>query len=62
MATPANSSQHELTELFSGIKYVSANIFFPKVCEIKLKMKEWREDENVTIREMSKAMIAKYDK
>lgn len=53
---------YELTELFSGTKYVSANIFFPKVCEIKLKMKEWREDENVTIREMSKAMIAKYDK
>ena len=29
---------YQLTTLFSGIKYVTANIFFPKVCEIKLKI------------------------
>ena len=29
---------YHLTELFYGTKYVTANIFFPKVCEIKLKI------------------------
>ncbi|CAO2200016.1 unnamed protein product [Urochloa humidicola] len=53
---------YQLTELFSGTKYVTANIFFPKVCEIKLKINSWKEDENETIREMSAAMIDKYDK
>jgi 5-methylcytosine-specific restriction endonuclease McrA len=29
---------YELTMLFSGTKYVTVNLFFPKVCEVKLKM------------------------
>jgi len=53
---------YQLTTLFSGIKYVTANIFFPKVCEIKLKINSWKEDENEIIRKMSIAMIEKYDK
>jgi hypothetical protein len=53
---------YQLTELFSGTKYVTANIFFPKVCEIKLKINSWKDDENETIRKMSTAMIEKYDK
>ena len=53
---------YQLTELFSGTKYVTANIFFPKVCEIKLKINSWKEDENEIIRNMSTAMIEKYDK
>ena len=53
---------YDLTELFSGTKYVTANLFFPKVCEIKLKIKSWEHDEHEKIREMSAAMIEKYDK
>ena len=53
---------YQLTTLFSGTKYVTANIFFPKVCEIKLKINSWKEDENEIIRKMSIAMIEKYDK
>ena len=53
---------YELTELFSGTKYVTANLFFPKVCEIKLKLNSWGHDEDETIRNMSAAMIEKYDK
>uniref|UniRef100_A0A0A9GNR2 BED-type domain-containing protein n=1 Tax=Arundo donax TaxID=35708 RepID=A0A0A9GNR2_ARUDO len=53
---------YDLTGLFSGTKYVTANLFFPKVCEIKLKINSWGHDENETIRKMSAAMIAKYDK
>jgi len=41
---------------------VTANIFFPKVCEIKFKINSWKEDENEIIRNMSSAMIEKYDK
>ena len=48
---------YDLTELFSGTKYVTANLFFPKVCEIKLKIKSWEHDEHEKIREMSAAMI-----
>lgn len=53
---------YELTTLFSGTKYVTANLFFPKVCEIKLKINAWGHDEDETIRKMSAAMIQKYDK
>jgi hypothetical protein len=53
---------YDLTELFSGTKYVTANLFSSKVCEIKLKIKSWEHDEYETIREMSAAMIEKYDK
>ena len=53
---------YELTELFSGTKYVTTNLFFSKVCEIKLKLNSWGHDENETIRNMSAAMIEKYDK
>ena len=41
---------------------MTANIFFPKVCEIKFKINSWKEDENEIIRNMSSAMIEKYDK
>jgi hypothetical protein len=42
---------------------VSANLFFfPKVCEIKLKIKSWEHDEYEIIRKISAAMIEKYDK
>jgi hypothetical protein len=53
---------YELTELFSGTQYVTANMFFPKVREIKLKLNSWGHDENKTIRNKSAAMIQKYDK
>jgi hypothetical protein len=36
---------YDLTELFSETKYVITNLFLPKVCEIKLKIKSWEHDE-----------------
>jgi hypothetical protein len=53
---------YELTMLFSGTKYVTDNLFFPKVCEVKLKLNTWGHDENELIRKMSVAVIAKFDK
>jgi hypothetical protein len=31
---------YEITELFSGTDYVTANVYFPNICEIKMKILE----------------------
>lgn len=33
---------HKITELFSGRKYPTANLFFRQVCEIKMALKKWK--------------------
>jgi hypothetical protein len=48
--------------LFSGTKYVTTNLFCPKVWEIKFKLNTWGHEENELIRKMSATMIAKFDK
>ena len=53
---------YELIWLFSGTNYVTTNLFSPKICEIKFKIKSWEHDEYQIIGEMSAAMIEKYDK
>ena len=32
---------YKVTELFSGTSYPTNNLFFPKVCEIKIAMNSW---------------------
>ena len=32
---------HSVTEMFSGTKYPTSNLFFPKICEIKLSLRKW---------------------
>ncbi|GAB2278223.1 hypothetical protein Dimus_039274 [Dionaea muscipula] len=32
---------YDVTELFSGTTYPTANLFFPKICEIKIAMSQW---------------------
>jgi hypothetical protein len=53
---------YEITELFSGTDYVTANIYFPKICEIKMKMRQWATSSNPTIKEMTEQMNTKFDK
>jgi len=53
---------YEISELFSGTNYVTANIFFPKVCEIKMKIRQWATSTDLVIQEMSNSMIEKFDK
>ena len=53
---------YEITELFSGTDYVTANVYFPKICEIKMKMRQWEASSNNTIKEMTKSMTEKFDK
>ncbi|KAM0912808.1 hypothetical protein ACQ4PT_012606 [Festuca glaucescens] len=53
---------YEITTLFSGTKYVTANIYFPKICEIKMKMRQWGTSTNPIIKNMAEEMTTKFDK
>ncbi|KAK1387618.1 Zinc finger BED domain-containing protein RICESLEEPER 2 [Heracleum sosnowskyi] len=48
-------------ELFSGTKYPTANIYFPKVCLIKMKITEWLCSQNVVIQSMASKMLPKFE-
>jgi hypothetical protein len=52
----------DITELLSGSKYVTTNIFFPKICGIRLAIRKWRSSDNELIRAMSEQMKAKFEK
>jgi hypothetical protein len=51
-----------IIELYSGTNYVTANIFFPQICEIKAHMRKWSTSSNEIIGNMTKAMTLKFDK
>jgi hypothetical protein len=53
---------NDITELFSGTQYVTANIFFMKICEIRVKIRQWSTCGNPLVEAMSANMIAKFDK
>ncbi|WOL11353.1 zinc finger BED domain-containing protein RICESLEEPER 2-like [Canna indica] len=53
---------HDVTELFSGREYSTANIYFPKVCEIKMALKEWINGDNQTFSLMATKMMDKFEK
>jgi hypothetical protein len=53
---------YEITTLFSGTDYVTANVYFPKICEIKMKIRQWATSSNLVIQEMSSNMTEKFDK
>lgn len=53
---------YEITELFSGTQYVTANDFFPKICAIRGHMSKWLECDDELIKSMSSHMITKFDK
>jgi hypothetical protein len=52
----------DITELFSGTKYVTANIFFPKVITIRLAIRKWGNSDNELIQKMSEEMKDKFEK
>jgi hypothetical protein len=53
---------YEIKEMFSGTQYFTANIMFPKICEIKMNMRQWSSCGNEIIEEMSVMMHEKFDK
>ena len=52
---------HKVTELFSGTSYPTANLFFPKVCEIKIALNSWFTSTSDVIRSMTFKMLEKFD-
>ena len=55
-------SFYMLTEMFSGTKYPTANLFFPLICKLKLSINRWRTADNLAIRIMADKMADKFDK
>ena len=49
-----------MTELFSGTKYPIANLFFPKICEIKKIIKSWMTSEDLLIKNIAIKMMSKF--
>uniref|UniRef100_A0A2N9IB42 HAT C-terminal dimerisation domain-containing protein n=1 Tax=Fagus sylvatica TaxID=28930 RepID=A0A2N9IB42_FAGSY len=52
---------YKVTEVFSGTSYPTANLFFPKVCEIKIALNLWFTSTNDVIRSMAFRMLEKFD-
>ena len=47
--------------MFSDTSYPTANLFFPKVCEIKIVLNLWFVSTNDVIRSMTFRMLEKFD-
>lgn len=53
---------YDISELLCGTKYVTANLFFPKICGVYLAIRKWRASGHPRIEEMSALMKEKFDK
>ncbi|WVZ62887.1 hypothetical protein U9M48_012579 [Paspalum notatum var. saurae] len=53
---------YDLTELFSGTLYPTANLFYRGFCEIKLLLDDWSTGQDATISAMAFSMNKKFDK
>ena len=51
-----------VSELFSGSKYPTTNLFFPRICDLRLQIYEWSFDANEVIRKMAASMLVKFSK
>jgi len=53
---------NDITNLFSGTDYVTANNYFLKIAEIRKKIRQWSACGNPLVEAMSAKMVAKFDK
>ncbi|KAK9991761.1 hypothetical protein SO802_026746 [Lithocarpus litseifolius] len=53
---------YDITKLFSGTNYPTANLYFHCVWKIQLRIMEQLEDDDAIIRAMAKEMKEKFDK
>ncbi|KAL5560719.1 hypothetical protein UlMin_036930 [Ulmus minor] len=51
---------YQVTEMFSGSKYPTANLLFPKVCEIRMAITDWLSSSNENVRAMASNMEEKF--
>ena len=52
----------DITEFLSGTKYVTANLFFPKICGIRLAIRKWHANDNEIIKLMAEKMRENFEK
>lgn len=52
---------YNVTEIFSGTTYPTANMYFPLVCDLKIALTEWSVCSNELISKMASSMILKFD-
>uniref|UniRef100_A0ACD5YR72 Uncharacterized protein n=1 Tax=Avena sativa TaxID=4498 RepID=A0ACD5YR72_AVESA len=52
---------YEVTTLWLGTRYVTANFFFPKVCGIQLAIRKWSTPDYELMQTMSEEMKSKYE-
>lgn len=53
---------YEVTIMFSGSKYPTANVFFPSICEIGYYLRDWAASSDEVISKMAYEMLLKFDK
>ncbi|KAK2665887.1 hypothetical protein Ddye_004461 [Dipteronia dyeriana] len=53
---------YSVTEMFSGTKYPTRNVFFHKICEIKISLRKWETSSCVEISSMASNMVEKFDR
>jgi len=53
---------YDVTELLSGTRYVTTNLFFPKICNIFLAIRKWQSSDIPKVEEMSIKMKEKFNK
>uniref|UniRef100_A0A8R7TNE6 AC transposase n=1 Tax=Triticum urartu TaxID=4572 RepID=A0A8R7TNE6_TRIUA len=53
---------YDVSESFSGTKYVTANMFFRKICCIQLAIRRWAASDSELVQTMSEEMKRKFDK
>ncbi|CAN1223168.1 Putative AC9 transposase [Linum grandiflorum] len=51
-----------VSDLFSGSKYPTANLFFPRICELRIQIHQWMLDSNEVIQRMAASMWTKFIK
>ncbi|GJX81683.1 zinc finger BED domain-containing protein RICESLEEPER 2-like protein [Tanacetum coccineum] len=52
---------YEVTAIFSGTRYPTANLYFTKISEIRLKLSEWLLSPNKVVSNMASQMIEKFN-
>jgi hypothetical protein len=53
---------NDITTIFSGTDYVTANIYFTRIAKVRKEIREWSTSENPLVQDMSVNMVAKFDK
>ncbi|CAO2206368.1 unnamed protein product [Urochloa humidicola] len=53
---------YDITKLFSGTDYVTANIYFTRIAKIRKQIRQWQTCGNPLVEAMSANMVAKFDK